>query len=574
MKRTHAICLFLSLLAASAIAQVPLVNQLRPASIATGHSAFTLTVIGGNFVSGATVSWNGSPRATTFVSWNKITAAITASDVASVGTAVVTVTNPGPSAASNFEYFPIHPKFAAGAFARRDTVLASATTPQSRPIVGDFNGDGKLDVAIVYAATFGGSVIEVFLGNGDGTFQNPLTSNSSLTSGTLAALGDFNNDGKLDLIGQDQYGSDYTYLGNGDGTFSEVSTVWGSWPGGFAVADLNRDGNLDVVVEGAEEGAAGTQAELGNGAGVFTVKWNSTSVYDQTTGYCAVADFNHDGKLDIACPGNPSLFGQGVEVAFGNGDGTFGTPVSYPTPVVGFTVLTGDLNGDGKLDLVTDGGWVLLGNGDGTFNTPNGAATIGMYYPQLVDINADGKLDLVGSAYNLASSGVNSLVVAMGNGNGTFQAPVVQEASWSNAIAAWGDFNGDGKLDAVMFAQDLITLKPILSVLLQGNLAVSQTIISYGTYKVGTSSPTQVSVVTNIGASPITISSVGFTFNAPDPSFTLANGCGATLPPGTSCTLGLTFTPQKKGALSAKVQIIYSGTVGNPQYIELAGSGN
>jgi len=570
MKRTLSLSLFVfvTLLAALAMAQVPLVNQLRPASIAPGHSAFTLTVIGGNFVSGATVNWNGSPRTTTFVSANKVTAAITATDVAHIGTALITVTNPGPSAASNFEYFPIHTKFAAGAFARHDTVLASGFVPQTLPIVGDFNGDGKLDVA-----DMSGSMIEVFLGNGDGTFQSPVSSPSSLIGAGLVAVGDFNNDGKLDLIAQDIYGDDYSYLGNGDGTFSEVSTMWGSWPGGVVVADLNRDGYFDVVVEGAEEGGAGTQAELGNGAGVFTLKWNSTTVYNQTTGYCAVADFNHDGKLDIACPGNPSLFGQGIEVAFGNGDGTFGTATSYPTPAVGFTVLTGDVNGDSKLDLVTDGGWVLLGNGDGTFNTPSSAATTGMYYPQLVDINADGKLDLVGSAYDFGTlRGINSTVVALGNGDGTFQTPVAQEISWGNGAVAWGDFNGDGKLDGVTFAPDLITGKPILSVLLQTNLAVSQTLISYGLVKVGTSSTTQVSVVSNIGASPLTISSVGFT--SPAPSFTLVNGCGATLPPGNSCTLGITFTPQKTGALSAKVKISYSGTVGNPQYIELAGTGN
>lgn len=561
--------LFVALFSTSALAQnaVPLVNQLRPASIAPGGSGFTLTVTGANFVPGATVNWNGSPRATTFISWDKITASITSADVAHAGTAEVTVTNPGPSAASNFVSFAIHQKFVAGAFARHDTLLAGGVAPQEIPIVGDFNGDGKLDVAAM-----SGSTVEVFLGNGDGTFQSPISSNSSLTGATLVAIGDFNSDGKLDLIAQDFYGDDFTYLGNGDGSFNEVSTMWGSWPGGVAVADLNRDGKLDVVVEGAEEGGAGTQAELGNGAGVFTMKWNSASLYDQTTGYCAVADFNHDGKLDIACPGNPSLVGQGVEVAFGNGDGTFATPVSYPTPTVTFTVLTGDLNGDGKLDLVTDGGWVLLGNGDGTFNTPSGAATIGMYMPQLVDINADGKLDLVGSAFNLGSlRGVNSIVVALGNGDGTFQNPVAQEASWGNGIIGWGDFNGDGKLDAVTFAQDLITLKPILSVLLQTNLAVSQTIISYGTVKVGTSS-VQTSVLTNVGSAAVNLSSIAFT--SPSPSFTLSNGCGTSLATGASCSLTLTFTPQKNGALSAKVRISYPGGVGNPQYIEMTGSGN
>jgi hypothetical protein len=570
MRRALLISAFSVLMtAALAVAQnpVPLVNQpLRPSAVAPGHAGFTLTVTGANFISGATVNWNGSPRATTFVSYDKLTASILDTDVAVAGTALVTVTNPDNAAPSNAAYFPIHTKFPAGAFARRDTVLTSSVPPQALPIVADFNGDGKLDVA-----TMTGSTIEVFLGNGDGTFQSPLFSNSSLTGGELSATGDFNSDGKPDLIAQDGYGDDFTYLGNGDGTFTEVSTGWGSWPGGIVVADLNRDGKLDVINEGAQEGSAGTVTELGNGTGDFTLKWNGTTLYNQTTGYCAVADFNHDGKLDIACPANPDLIGQGVEVAFGNGDGTFGTPVSYPTPAVGFTVLTGDVNGDGKLDLITDGGWVLLGNGDGTFNTPSGPAFAGMSYPQLVDINADGKLDVIGAGYNEGSSrGVNDTVVALGNGDGTFQSQILQQISWGNGIVGWGDFNGDGKLDAVTFAQDLITQKPIMSVLLQEDLAISQTIISFGPTPVG-SSASQTSVLTNIGNSTITLGTIGFT--SPSPSFSISNGCGSTLAAGSSCSLTLTFTPKKDGDLYGKIRVGYSGTLGSPQYIELAGLG-
>lgn len=384
-------------------------------------------------------------------------------------------------------------------------------------------------------------------------------------------MGDFNNDGKLDLIAEDGYGDDFTYLGNGDGSLTESTTMWGDWPGGTVVADLNRDGKLDVVNEGSEEGASGTDTQLGNGLGVFKPKWNST-ITNQTTGFCAVADFNHDGKLDIACPGNPGgLYGQGVELAFGNGDGTFGTPASYPTPAVGFTVLAGDVNGDGKLDLVTDGGWVLLGNGDGTFQTPSGAAFTGIAFPQLIDINADGKLDVVGSAYNVTAPGVNALEVVLGNGDGTFQSPVYSESSWGNAGIAFGDFNGDGKIDAVTFAQDLITQQPIMSVLLQTNLAVSQTVVSFGTHQVGTST-TQSSVLTNIGAGTIKLGTIGLTGVAP--SFTVSNGCGTSLAPGASCTATLTFTPKKTGALYGKVRVAYSGAVGTPQYIEMAGEGN
>jgi trimeric autotransporter adhesin len=117
----------------------------------------------------------------------------------------------------------------------------------------------------------------------------------------------------------------------------------------------------------------------------------------------------------------------------------------------------------------------------------------------------------------------------------------------------------------------LITLKPIMSVLLQTNLAVSQTIISFGPVKVGTSS-TQSSVLTNIGNSTITLTAIGLT--GPAPSYTVGNGCGPSLAAGASCTLTLTLTPKKTGTLTAKVRIGYSGTVGTPQYIEMSGEGN
>ncbi len=568
MRRTLLISALSLLTAALAVAQnpVPLVNEpLRPSAIAPGHAGFTLSVTGANFVSGATVNWNGSPHATTFVSHDKLTATILDTDVATVGTAVITVTNPDNAAPSNFVYFPIHTKFPAGAFARTDTVVSGGQNfGGGLPIVADFNNDGKLDVA-----TMIGDTIQVFLGNGNGTFQSPLSSGVSEDILYLAGAGDFNNDGILDLLAQDGYGDSFTYLGNGDGTFTQVTTGWGEWPGGTVVADLNHDGYLDVVNEGSEEGDSGTDSELGNGLGVFSPKWSST-ITNQTTGYCAVGDFNRDGLLDIACPGSPN-FGNGIEVALGNGNGTFGTPTEYASPAVGLVIMTGDVNGDGKLDLVTDGGWVLLGNGDGTFNTPTGAAFSGLYMPQLVDINADGKLDVVGSGYNEGTTrGVNDTVVALGNGDGTFQSEVLQQISWGNGVVAWGDFNGDGKLDAVTFAQDLITQQPIMSVMLQEELAISQTIISFGPVLPGKTA-TQTSVLTNIGSSTITLGTIGFT--SPAPSFSLTNGCGSTLAAGASCTLTLTFAPEKDGDLYGEIRVGYSGTLGSPQYIELAGLG-
>src|ERR1700676_4722160 len=149
MRRTLLVLLVISWFTNVALSQdnaVPFLNQpLIPDSVVPGHSAFTLTVTGTGFASGATVNWNGSSRATTFISSSQLQAAITAADVAQHETANVTVVNPSPrGGTSNVVYFPVQFHRAAVAFARRDTPL----TPPSGSylqglVVADFNDDGK-----------------------------------------------------------------------------------------------------------------------------------------------------------------------------------------------------------------------------------------------------------------------------------------------------------------------------------------------------------------------------------------------------------------------------------------------
>ncbi len=438
----HLVCIPLLLIAACATlcAQnnpAPLVYQpLSPASAAPTGPAFTLTVSGNGFVSGAVVKWNGSARTTTFVSSSRLQAAISSNDIASVGTAFITVVNPAPGGGtSNVVYFPVRTPAASVAFAPNPNSPA-ATGPV---VTGDFNGDNKLDVAVGTTSPDGtAGNIMVYRGNGNGTFTQPILNFSNLPVQSLM-VGDFNGDGELDtLIGTKDGGfgpaEGIVFLNNGSGKFTEQTPFGtGDFGGPIAVGDLNGDGNLDVVFSSEVEGSATVYFYLGNGAGSFTLK-QQQDLLGEGGGLAAVGDFNGDGILDVAVPDS----GQ-IDVFIGNGDGTFKPYVGYST-TCGGVVAAADVNGDGKLDLVSEGLCVLLGNGDGTFGSSvsyvgSGAGVI------FGDFNGDGKLDV-------ASYDSTSLLVSLGNGDGTFQTPVISSGFTGLVyIPAVGDFNRDGQLD-------------------------------------------------------------------------------------------------------------------------------
>jgi len=556
-----------------AVAQnpVPLINQPQvPDAVAPGGGGFVLTVNGSHFVSGSIVHWNGGALATTFVNGSQLKASVPASNVAQPGTASVTVVNPGPGGGtSNVVFFEITPPSTTIALATASAGTYPGIFP-SPVTVGDFNRDGKLDLAV---GNMTSSNVSVLLGNGDGTFRSAVDYSTDIGPSSVA-VGDFNGDGKLDLVTANSGAtagaspnSVSVLLGNGDGTFqAAVNYGTGSGPMTVAVGDFNGDGKLDLVT--ANSSSNNVSVLLGNGDGTFQAAVNYGSVPEPFA--IATGDFNHDGKLDLAVT---SDIGGSVSVLLGKGDGTFQAPVNYSVGLTATSLAAGDFNGDGKLDLAvaTDSSnnvSVLLGNGDGTFQPAvNYGVGVSPRALALGDFNGDGKIDLV-----TANTYSNNVSVLFGNGDGTFQASVdYPSGSFPQPQSlAVGDFNGDGRLDlAVPSAQGTDQIW----ILLQApTVALSSTSLSFGDQVLGTSSaPHTVTLSNASNALALNITNIAITgTNAAD--FSQANTCGSRLPPGGECTITVTFAPSQIGPRSASVTINDSAA-GSPEAVALSGTG-
>jgi hypothetical protein len=320
------------------------------------------------------------------------------------------------------------------------------------------NGDGKLDIVTSNfpAYQFGGPSISVLAGNGDGTFALPVTIGFGQTANALAAA-DFNGDGKLDLaLASGLGGNTANVLLNTGGSFATTPAVSAGdvFPSAIASGDFNHDGKPDLVTTGIGGDAI---VEMNNGDGTFSVGATLPTPDDSPTSV-VVRDFNGDGKPDVAV----GTEGGVIDVFLGNGDGTFKSPLVCN---LGYTysiqsMVAGDFNGDGKVDLAvasiclsgqTETGMVtiLLGKGNGTF-TKAANIKVGMDAQGLAaaDLNGDGKLDLVTTTF--LATGQRDVKVLLGNGNGTFHSPLALLPGARATSVATGDFNGDGKPDLVL----------------------------------------------------------------------------------------------------------------------------
>ncbi|MBR1241576.1 VCBS repeat-containing protein [Bradyrhizobium sp. AUGA SZCCT0274] len=314
----------------------------------------------------------------------------------------------------------------------------------------DFDGDGNQDL-VTESST---SEVSVWLGNGDGTFQPAAIYDAGHDLNGIS-VADLNNDGWIDLAISNGGGSGAVavLLGNGDGTFQTAisSPTNSSHATNSAIADLNDDGNLDILVARNAFGGD-VSVLLGNGDGTFNALTALPSHSDVTG--VAAADLNGDGIEDVAFSNVPGAFG--IQVYIGAGDGSFTEAPGVPAATHTLSVALDDLDGDSDNDLAFtsyDGTVsVALGNGDGTFGSVVSYTVglpsdgVGPGNVTIEDVNGDGAGDLL-----VASPLLNSLAILLGNGDGSFQA--AQQAATGGDVSGWvsvTDLNGDGRPDAAV----------------------------------------------------------------------------------------------------------------------------
>lgn len=525
--------------------------------------------------------------------------------------------------------------------------------------IGDFNGDGNLDLI----TSGGGAPLKVYIwfGNGDGTFR--LSQALPFVTKDLGnfAIGDFNGDGALDFaIPRGQSKTVEVFINNGDGTFQHSVSSPVLYPGQIAAADVNGDGVLDLVT-------AGGSVLLGNGDGTFTDKGGS-----QVAGEDApfVGDFNGDGKMDVVVGGTYNGFGATL-VLLGNGDGTF----QVPLVTRGFAGVGADFFRNGALDLVGAGaqGYVLwqtdlgllppgLGFGNqnvGTSSQPQ-TATLTNASPATVTItgivingmdpqdfsqqnNCPASLPINGScqiqvtftptvaglrtaslsvsyqghgsplSVSLGGTGVAvNNTVSLKPSSLTFPVQLINTTSKPQTATLTNTGNVDVMISsistAVPFTQtnncpsDLpvgkacqikVSFTPLTEGMANGTLSVTdnaqgspQTVslsgtgmvvklspigINFGNQNVGTTSNPVPVTLTNEGTDTLNISKI--TIGGTDAGdFAQTNNCGSSVPPLGQCTIQVTFTPLQKGQRSATLEV-YDDGGGSPQTVALTGTG-
>ena len=336
--------------------------------------------------------------------------------------------------------------------------------------VADVNGDGRPDLVVADSGTqfTPGHTVTVLLnsggwGEGDGAFQDSpdYLAQHTFTVGAgpfAVAAADLNGDGQPDLVAANYDDNTISVLlGNGDGSFQKQRTFpVGLEPHSVAVADVNGDGRPDLVV--ANMGKSTVSVLLGNGHGEFLD--HQTFPVRANPIFVAVADINGDGRLDLV---TANVGNNTVNVLVGNGDGSFQTRQTFIVGLEPFAVVVADLNGDGHPDLVTANlgdstESVLLGNGDDSFQTAQ-AFAVGLepFSVAVADVNGDGRPDLI-----TANFGDNTVSVLLGEGDGSFQTQQTFAVGSGPRSVVVADVNGDGRPDPITANANAHTVSVLL----------------------------------------------------------------------------------------------------------------
>lgn len=461
-------------------------------------------------------------------------------------------------------------------------------------VVGDFNNDGKLDVAGVT----NGFEVALWLGNGDGTFtlaweyfpifggcciaaadfsqdgqitfyntghdlgsqwfdfvcgQNCVSGQyyTSYFAGT-AVFGDFNGDGTLDLAIPEAGGAGPTHvLLNSGGNYNDVGTV--PVPGPTIVADMNRDGKLDLD---------SNCIWLGAGDGTF-----SQAGCPNPSGYIlGLGDFNGDGKLDTVMN---VIAPTGAAVLLGKGDGTYGSAFQFSLPASGAELgAVGDFNNDGKLDFVTSNGYLFIQT---TVDLTPVSLAFGNQNVGTKSTAQNATLTNIGTTplaiTKIGVTGTNAIQFSETNNCGSSLA-----AGASCAIAVTFAPKKGGSLAATLYVVYKGTASP-QTVALTGTGITPPTVsllpssLQFATQLVGTKSPPQVATLANTGDQDVMISNIAITG-----AFSQTNTCPSTLVIGSSCTITIVFAPTVAGTVSGTVSVT-DNALKSPQKVLLTGVG-
>jgi hypothetical protein len=413
---------------------------------------------------------------------------------------------------------------------------------------GDFNGDGVPDLAI---ANSNSNTVEIQSIVGGESNLLPMT---NYTPQALA-VADFNNDGKPDLaVAYENSNGVQILLGQGNLQFESANPSFlstGTAPNSIAVGDFNNDGNVDLAVTNLL--SANVTILLGNGRGEFTAgpQFPTTDSFPYQV---AAGDFNLDGKQDLAVA---NYFGNDVTILLGNGNGTFTAAPTLNTGIYPDAVAVGDFNADGKPDLAVTNAFsqtvtILLGSGNGTFTEAPASPVTGKNPDSVAvtDFNLDGIEDLV-----VASSNSNSVTVFQGNGDGTFVQSFSEYANAPYSIAV-GDFAANGYSSlAVANSGDAIVSGILHSITTQATATISGIAVpGSGMHSVGASYPGNTNykgtvTYTQLAASPIQTTT------------TLTALPAGPVAIGQTVSLSASVTPAQVGALKPTGTVsFYNGT--------------
>jgi hypothetical protein len=321
------------------------------------------------------------------------------------------------------------------------------------PIPADVNSDGKCDFITSSSITYSQNGTYIYLNNGNGGFNN-----KSLFFDADVTLVDFNNDNLNDLL-LHSYGEGSVMGGgirsldfsmNSNGAYFSLPTYLGSYSnmggmnGGdnYAVGDFNADGRLDVVTT-SNDSSGNNQLNvsifINNGKNGFNTPVTSSNLSKYSSTIDSTADFNGDKRADLLI---------GDYVLLSDGTGSFGQPITVDSntpPMGGYHIA--DFNGDGAADLYSGNynsdGSVLINDGKGHFNSI--ALNANDMIKGTADFNGDGKADLIVSNYNQATQ-TTSTSIRINDGSGRFGVSIPVDGM-INAVA---DFNGDGRADLIL----------------------------------------------------------------------------------------------------------------------------